>query len=41
VMTDEALRNQVRRGALALSRQFQWSAIAVRHLEMYRGLGVS
>jgi glycosyltransferase involved in cell wall biosynthesis len=41
VMTDEALRNQVRRGALALSRQFQWSAIAVRHLEMYHGLGVS
>ena len=36
VMTGLALRDRLSAAAVALSKQFEWSAIARRHLEAYR-----
>lgn len=41
VMTDLAMRARLAAGATALAQQFEWNAIAERHLEAYRGLGVA
>jgi polysaccharide biosynthesis protein PslF len=36
LMTEPALREHLRHGALELSRQFEWEAIARRHLDAYQ-----
>lgn len=41
LMADQALRSRLAQAALDLSREFRWEAIAQRHLEAYRGLGVA
>ncbi len=41
LMGDRALRSRLAEGALALSRHFEWTAIAQQHVEMYRKLGVA
>jgi glycosyltransferase involved in cell wall biosynthesis len=38
-MMDALLRRQLADASLALSEEFRWDAIAVRHLELYRRLG--
>jgi glycosyltransferase involved in cell wall biosynthesis len=40
MMQNPALRARLGQVALDLARRFQWEAIAQRHLEAYRGLGV-
>lgn len=41
VMSDPALRERLAQAALDLAREFTWDAIADRHIEMYRRLGIS
>jgi glycosyltransferase involved in cell wall biosynthesis len=41
VMTDPELRVRLSQAAASLSKQFEWDAIAKRHLETYRGLEVA
>jgi glycosyltransferase involved in cell wall biosynthesis len=41
LMSDGVLRAQLAQAAKELSHQFEWNAIAERHVEMYQRLGVS
>jgi glycosyltransferase involved in cell wall biosynthesis len=41
LMTSHALRARLAGAAQALSQEFQWDAIAGRHLELYRRLGAT
>ena len=41
LMSNPTLRSRLASGARELSQQFEWGAIAQRHWETYRGLGVA